>query len=302
MLSRSSATRRINDCRTRPTSTTGPAIAYAHLCVPRIRSSLSTPTPRDAGRARIASRLLLLASTTVSAHLPLVIDVSCSPRRQSLRRYYRNNSSPPVPCVIVARTGGFRYEPAVPESHFRSSSTSPARLVDVLCEDLTTTMEQKYGIKRLGPAQYILGIQIKRQTDKSIILSQEAYVASILRRFGMSDSSPASTPMAPNRQLEHSLAEPSKTARTRYMQAIGCLLYAATGTRPNISYAVGYLARFSASPTPKHWTANKTVFWYLRGTACLGLHYSSEQGKFSDFTGNSDADWGTCTTLSRSTC
>ncbi|SCZ95367.1 BZ3500_MvSof-1268-A1-R1_Chr11-2g03464 [Microbotryum saponariae] len=53
-------------------------------------------------------------------------------------------------------------------------------------------------IKRLGPAQYILGIQIKRQADKSIILSQEAYITSILRRFGMSDSSPASTPMAPN--------------------------------------------------------------------------------------------------------
>ncbi|SCZ95368.1 BZ3500_MvSof-1268-A1-R1_Chr11-2g03465 [Microbotryum saponariae] len=85
------------------------------------------------------------------------------------------------------------------------------------------------------------------------------------------------------------------------MRAIGCLLYAATGTRPDISYAVGYLARFSASPTPEHWTAIKTVFRYLRGTARLGLHYSSEQGKFSGFTGYSDADWGTCTTSSRST-
>ncbi|SGY26753.1 BQ5605_C018g08772 [Microbotryum silenes-dioicae] len=129
------------------------------------------------------------------------------------------------------------------------------------------------GIKRLGPAKYILGIQIKRQANKSIILSQEAYITSTLRRFGI----------------------------TRYMQAIGCILYAATGTRPDISYAVGYLARFSASPTPKHWTEIKTIFRYLRGTASLGLHYSSEQGKFSGFTGYSDADWGTCTTSSWST-
>ncbi|SGZ28492.1 BQ5605_C027g10353 [Microbotryum silenes-dioicae] len=117
----------------------------------------------------------------------------------------------------------------------------------------------------------------------------------------MSDSSTASTPMVPNRQLEPSLAEPSKLARTRYMQAIGCLLYAATGTHPDISYAVSYLARFSARPTPKHWTAIKTVFRYLRGTTTLGLHYTSEQGKFSGFTGYSDADWGACTTSSRST-
>ncbi|SDA04126.1 BZ3500_MvSof-1268-A1-R1_C045g00141 [Microbotryum saponariae] len=199
-------------------------------------------------------------------------------------------------CVYVRRDGDHYHYIALYVDDLLMVSPSEDEI-----ERILNGLEQKYGIKRLGPAQYILGIQIKRQADKSIILSQEAYITSILRRFGMSDSSPASTPMAPNRQLEHSLAETSKTARTRYMQAIGCLLYAATGTRPDISYAVGYLARFSASPTPEHWTAIKTVFRYLRGTARLGLHYSSEQGKFSGFTGYSDADWGTCTTSSRST-
>ncbi|SCZ95550.1 BZ3500_MvSof-1268-A1-R1_C050g00199 [Microbotryum saponariae] len=199
-------------------------------------------------------------------------------------------------CVYVQRDGDHYHYIALYVDDLLMVSPSEDEI-----ERILNGLEQKYGIKRLGPAQYILGIQIKRQADKSIILSQEAYITSILRRFGMSDSSPASTPMAPNRQLEHSLAETSKTARTRYMQAIGCLLYAATGTRPDISYAVGYLARFSASPTPEHWTAIKTVFRYLRGTARLGLHYSSEQGKFSGFNGYSDADWGTCTTSSRST-
>ncbi|SCZ92857.1 BZ3500_MvSof-1268-A1-R1_C063g00303 [Microbotryum saponariae] len=153
-------------------------------------------------------------------------------------------------------------------------------------------------VRRDGDHYHYIALYVD---DLLMVSPSEDEIERILRRFGMSDSSPASTPMAPNRQLEHSLVETSKTARTRYMQAIGCLLYAATGTCPDISYAVGYLARFSASPTPEHWTANKTVFWYLRGTACLGLHYSSEQGKFSGFTGYSDADWGTCTTSSRST-
>ncbi|SGY15927.1 BQ5605_C012g06704 [Microbotryum silenes-dioicae] len=83
-------------------------------------------------------------------------------------------------------------------------------------------------------------------------------------------------------------------------EALSCH-WIATGTRPDISYAVGYLAQFSARPTPEHWTAIKTVFRYLCGTTTLGLHYTSEQGKFSGFLGYSDADWGACTTSSRST-
>ncbi|SGY96205.1 BQ5605_C036g11550 [Microbotryum silenes-dioicae] len=177
-------------------------------------------------------------------------------------------------CGYVRRDGD--------QYHYIALYVDDLLMVSPLEDEIKRTLnglEQKYGIKQLGPAQYILGIQIKRQADKSIILLQEAYITSIPNQFGMSDSSTASTPMAPNRQLEPLLAEPSTLARTRYMQAIGCLLYAATGTRPDISYA--------------------TVFRYLRGTTTLGLHYTSEQGKFSGFSGflgYSDADWGACPT------
>ncbi|SCZ99859.1 BZ3500_MvSof-1268-A1-R1_C104g00574 [Microbotryum saponariae] len=108
--------------------------------------------------------------------------------------------------------------------------------------------------------------------DLLMVSPSEDEIERILRRFGMSDSSPASTPMA--------RTDSSNIRSWKHPKLLG--------------HATCRLLDASCTPPP-------TVFWYLRGTACLGLHYSSEQGKFSGFTGYSDADWGTCTTSSRST-
>ena len=47
--------------------------------------------------------------------------------------------------------------------------------------------------------------------------------------------------------------------RTRYLQAVGSLMYASLGTRPDLAYAVSYLSRFAQEPGPTHWTAIKQV-------------------------------------------
>lgn len=46
-------------------------------------------------------------------------------------------------------------------------------------------------------------------------------------------------------------------------------------TRPDISFVVSLLARFSSSPTKRHWNGIKHIFRYLRGTVDLGLFYSN---------------------------
>ncbi|GKB20373.1 copia protein [Tanacetum coccineum] len=65
-----------------------------------------------------------------------------------------------------------------------------------------------------------------------------------------------------------------------YLSAIGALMYLTNCTRPDISFAVNLLARFSSSPTKRHWNGIKHIFRYLRGTTDLGLFYSnnSKQG------------------------
>ena len=61
-----------------------------------------------------------------------------------------------------------------------------------------------------------------------------------------------------------------------YLNAIGALMYLAQCTRPDITFAVNLLARFSSEPTRRHWNGIKHIFRYLRGTIDLGLYYSKE--------------------------
>ncbi|SGY62767.1 BQ5605_C007g04732 [Microbotryum silenes-dioicae] len=159
-------------------------------------------------------------------------------------------------------------------------------------------LELAYGINRLGPAEYILGIQVKRGHNGSITLSQERYLRDILARFQFADAKPAGVPMQPGVVLDFENSSATPEDRTRYLQAIGSLMYAAVGTRPDLAFVVSYLARFSQQPGPEHWTAIKHVLRYIKGTLDLGLTYRKTNQPLH---GYSDANWGACLTTSRST-
>jgi len=70
-------------------------------------------------------------------------------------------------------------------------------------------------------------------------------------------------------------------------ELVGSLLYLATGTRPDISVAVGQLTRHVSASAMEHLAAAKTVLRYLKGTASLGLTY----GSAAAMGGYSDADY-----------
>jgi hypothetical protein len=69
-----------------------------------------------------------------------------------------------------------------------------------------------------------------------------------------------------------------------YRGAIGSLMYAAQGTRPDISFAVSFLSQ-SGRP---HWEAVKRVFRYLKGTKKVCLVIGRSQKGLEAF---SDVDW-----------
>jgi len=58
-----------------------------------------------------------------------------------------------------------------------------------------------------------------------------------------------------------------------YLSAIGALMYLANYTRPDISFSVNLLSRYSSSPTRRHWSGVKHVLRYLRGTIDMRLFY-----------------------------
>ncbi|PSR87021.1 hypothetical protein PHLCEN_2v5279 [Hermanssonia centrifuga] len=121
----------------------------------------------------------------------------------------------------------------------------------------------KYSLTDLGPVSWLLGIKVTRDLEaRTLSLSQHAYIDSILARFNFTDLKPSSIPMDPNiqflkSQCPMSLVDIARMRKIPYREAIGSLMYAAVGTRPDISFAVSTLAQFSHNPGWIHWEAVK---------------------------------------------
>ena len=65
-------------------------------------------------------------------------------------------------------------------------------------------------------------------------------------------------------------------------------MYLDGATRPNISFVMSKLSRFTSNPGSDHWCALERVMRYLRGTSVYGLHYT---GYPAVLEGYSDSKW-----------
>ena len=152
-------------------------------------------------------------------------------------------------------------------------------------------LKAKFHMSDLGPIAYYLGMTVKRDRAAGIIrLGQEAYVTRFLNHFNCWNLNPASTPLETSRKLvpaEEGYVAPRKL-REDYQSAVGSLMYAMLGTRPDIAYAVSLVSRYAANPTPAHWNAVIRIFRYLRGTVHYELVY---KGSLQDLIGYTDSDW-----------
>src|SRR5204863_169388 len=68
--------------------------------------------------------------------------------------------------------------------------------------DLKAQLNEEYEMKDLGELKYFLGIQVHRDRERKIIhINQAGYNRTILERYGMQNSKPASTPLATSARL-----------------------------------------------------------------------------------------------------
>jgi hypothetical protein len=151
----------------------------------------------------------------------------------------------------------------------------------------------RFEVTDLGAITWLLGIDVRRESAPTISLGQTAYFDTILNRFGLQDAIPVSTPMRGDARLTlgngpRTPEEKEEMAAVPYRQAIGALMYASVATRPDIAYAVAFLAQFVQNPGRAHWNAVKHVFRYLKGTRAMRLVLG---GGAPTLVGYSDADW-----------
>ena len=90
--------------------------------------------------------------------------------------------------------------------------------------------------------------------------------------------------------MEKSEEPVALNTKTYYQQIIGTLIYAAIGTRPDITFVATTLSQFNNNPTQEHIKYAKYVLRYLKGTKELKIKYngSSDAGLIRYL----DSDWG----------
>lgn len=182
-----------------------------------------------------------------------------------------------------------------------SESTGESRLlVGVYVDDLVVTgssssevqnlkkqMFDMFSMSDLGLLSYYLGIEVV-QTSKGIKLSQKSYASKILEKTGMLECNPCQVPMEQRLKMSRH-GEGKKVDPTYFRSIVGSLRYL-VNTRPDLSYAVGFVSRFMENPTTQHMAAVKQILRYVRGTLDLGCCYECKDSERLSLIGYSDSD------------
>jgi hypothetical protein len=188
------------------------------------------------------------------------------------------------------------------EAGVYARGTATSRLiVGVYVDDLIITGSDEDEIKRfkaemkklfemsdLGLLNYYLGIEVYQHKD-GIDLCQAGYATKILDKFGMTGCNPSHVPMEPRFKLSR-VSSAQAVDETEYRSIVGMLRYL-VHTRPDLSFAVGFVSRFMESPTTEHMAAVKRILRYLAGTLNWGVHYSRGADD-APLIGYSDSDLG----------
>ncbi|GJZ41770.1 putative ribonuclease H-like domain-containing protein, partial [Tanacetum coccineum] len=138
------------------------------------------------------------------------------------------------------------------------------------CDEFEALMKSRFQMSSIGELTFFLGLQVKQKED-GIFISQDKYVAEILKKFDFANVKTASTPIETQKPLVKD-EEANDVDVHLYRSMIGSLMYL-TASRPDIMFAVCACSRFQVTPKSSHLSAVKRIFRYLKGKPKLGLWY-----------------------------
>ena len=140
--------------------------------------------------------------------------------------------------------------------------------IDQLIQRLTS---QGFELTREGTFSEYLGIKfVRNDIQRTFTLTQKGLISKIVNTTGLTNCNGNWTPTT---QLGLGI-DPDGTPMQEnwsYSSVVGMLLYLATNTRPDISFAVSQVARFNHSPKQSHASAVKTIVRYLHKTCEMGM-------------------------------
>ena len=145
-------------------------------------------------------------------------------------------------------------------------------------------------------------MSIKRNKEnRTLTITQRNNVEKVLKKFGMENWRPLCTPLEPGRKFQQLSPDDEPFNVQSYQQAIGCLTYVSTATRPDIAAADGVLSQYMPRPSKDHFMGVKRVLIYLKETLKYGLQFSPGEEGEPELVGYSGADWAGDVDTRRST-
>ena len=110
----------------------------------------------------------------------------------------------------------------------------------------------KIGAKK--ELHHFLSLKFNHSVDEQLVyLSQEHYIEKMSSRFLHSNTVPVSTPTDSNfKDLKRCTSEDDASPGP-YQQLLGCLLWAAQCTQPNVFFDLNRLLQFIKDPSVTHW-------------------------------------------------
>ncbi|GKA88337.1 putative ribonuclease H-like domain-containing protein, partial [Tanacetum coccineum] len=114
-----------------------------------------------------------------------------------------------------------------------------------------------FQMSSMGELTFFLGLQVKQKED-GIFISQDKYVAEILKKFDFMSVKTACTPIETHKPLVKD-EEAAYVDVHLYRPMIGSLMYLTT-SRPDIMFAACACSRFQVTPKTSHLHAVKRIF------------------------------------------
>ncbi|GJW24170.1 putative ribonuclease H-like domain-containing protein [Tanacetum coccineum] len=156
-----------------------------------------------------------------------------------------------------------------------------------MCTEFEECMHKRFQMSSMGELTFFLGLQVKQQSD-GIFISQDKYVADILKKFDFLSIRTATTPIESNKPLVKDENGVDVDVHV-YRSMIGSLMYL-TASSPDIMFAVYACARFQVTPKASYLNAVKKIFRYLKHQPKLGLWYPRDSP--FELEAYSDSDYG----------
>ncbi|GJY67266.1 putative ribonuclease H-like domain-containing protein [Tanacetum coccineum] len=165
-----------------------------------------------------------------------------------------------------------------------------------LCEEFEGLMQKRFQMSSMGELTFFLGLKVQQKED-GIFISQDKYVAEILKKFYFTTVNTTSTPIRANKALVKD-EEVEAIDIHLYRSMIRSLTYL-TDSKPDIMFFVCACVRFQVTPKTSHIHYVKRIFKYLKDEPKLGLWYPIDSP--FDLEAFSDSDYAGASLDRRST-